>query len=295
MTRNPPRRDPGIDVEKLAQNIQKKFGADSASIPGKEPDFMLRKIKSWIPVGKLNAILAHESNGIPCGYYIEISGGEGAGKTTLAYYLIGIAQKAGAVTILADIEHSYDPVWSSKQGVDNSKLIRLESAYVDSEGLIVDNADQHFKKWEYILYEAKRLYGDVPKLLIPDSLAAMLPKEQLEGDYGERSVGALARAMAVNLPKFHSTLIDTNTACIFINQLRDKIGVMFGETETTPGGRAKNFYFFSRVSIKKIKTLRSGERPIGIETKLTNKKNKLSVPFLNLNFSITFKDGLILN
>jgi recombination protein RecA len=293
--RIPPKRQPHaqqIDISKLAQAIKQQFGSESVSIPGNDPDFMLKKVPCWIDVGFFNPVLGHPQKGLACGYYVETSGGESAGKTTLMNYIIGLAQKQNVITVLADVEHSYDPDWSAKQGVDNTQLIRLESAYVRDKKMIVSNVDDHFKEWVYILTEAKRLYGDTPKLLVVDSLAAMLPKEQLEGDYGDRGVAALARAMAVNLPKFHSVLVDTVTSCVFINQLRRKIGVLFGEQQESPGGSAKNFYFFSRVRVQRVKTLKSGEKATGIQVKVANKKNKLGVPFRSVEFAIMFDKGV---
>jgi recombination protein RecA len=294
-TRRPPRtaQTPQLDLSKLAQAIRKKYGQASLHIPGKEAGFMLSDISKWIPCGsKLSSILGHETYGLPCGYYVELSGGESAGKSTLAYYLIGEAQKAGCLAILADIEHSYDKEWAAKQGVDNNALIRLVSAYREAGEFVIEDVDMQFEKWEYVIKEGKKC--GAPIFLVVDSLAAMLPRQLLEGEYGHETMAPLARALAKNMPKFQTVMMETNTCTLFINQLRDKIGVMFGEKEFTPGGRAKNFYFMSRSHVTgfgKLKPPKS-EKIVGIKSRIRNKKNKLSPPFLDLEFEIRFATGI---
>jgi len=286
-----------IDIHKLANAVAKSFGGVGAvNIPGDDPDYMISRIKNWIDVGLFNEVLGHEAFGIPCGYYTEIAGDESAGKSTLAYALIAWAQQAGYITWLADIEHSFDTVWASKQGLDPKQLIIVESAYeVDKKTgpeMIADSVDQQFKKYEAMVRQSWSMY-QTPQLLVVDSVAALLPREQLEGDYGERSVGALARAMAVNMPKFHTAMLQTQTACIFINQLRDKIGVLFGAKEGTPGGRAKNFYFSSRVFVKRVRTNKTGQKATGITSRISNKKNKIGAPFRNAEMQINFDTGIV--
>jgi recombination protein RecA len=300
MKKVPPRKSgamqttaPITDLSKLAATIRKRFGAGSMQIPGQETGFMLQDASAWIPCGVLNPILGHPGNGIPCGYYIEIAGPESTGKTTLADYLIGIAQKAGCVAILADIEHSYDKEWAAKQGVDNDSLIRLVSAYREGKKFVVEDVDKQFAKWEYVTREAARLYKR-PIIVVVDSLAALLPRQLLEGDYGDETPAALARAMAKNMPKFQSMMMETNTAVVFINQLRDKIGVMFGDKEITPGGRAKNFYFASRTYVSSMGKIKEGVLIKGIKSRIRNKKNKLATPFLELEVEIRSEKGLVI-
>lgn len=290
----------GIDIQKLASAFSQQFGPGAGHIPGDDPDYMISRIKNWIDVGRFNEVLGHEAFGIPCGYYTEIAGAESAGKSTLCYALIAWAQSQDYVTMLADIEHSYDPVWASKQGIDPKRLLIIEAAYERSKKVrnktvqeyLADSVDDQFKKYEMITKKSWELYK-TPQLLVVDSVAAILPKEQLEGDYGERSVGALARALAVNMPKFHTVMLSTQTACVFINQLRDKIGVIYGSKEGTPGGRAKNFYYSSRVSIKRVKTDKKGEKPIGITSRITNMKNKIGSPFRKVEMQINFETGIV--
>jgi len=294
--RNPPRQAAQtsvLDISKLAEKAKKMYGSDAVIIPGRDADFMLQRMSHWIDAGRFNAVLGHEVKGIPCGYYCEISGGESAGKTTLAYHLIGRAQAAGAVVWLADVEHSFDSEWARKQGIEINNLINIETAYTEGKKYKVDHVDEAFRKWEDLIREAWSLYQR-HQLLVVDSLAALLPREQLEGDYGERSVAALARAMAVNMPKFQSALLETKTACIFVNQIRDKLGVLFGEKETTPGGRAKNFYFSSRISVKRMKVELKANVPIGLRSRVKNKKNKIGQPFLEVEMLIDFDKGLLL-
>jgi recombination protein RecA len=290
--KTPPKRPVTLDVSKLAAAAKKMFGPEAIGVPGKDADFMLHRISHWIDVGRFNLVLGNEAKGIPCGYYIEVSGGEGAGKTTLILKLIALAQQAGVIPWLADVEHSFDSDWAIKQGVDLNNLLTIESAYQEGKRYKVDHVDDSFKKWEALIREAWDMYAR-PQILVVDSLAALLPKEQLEGDYGERSIGALARALAVNMPKFQTALLETKTACVFVNQIRDLIGVMFGEKEGTPGGRAKNFYFSSRVSVKRTKVEAKGNVPILIRSRIKNKKNKIGVPFKEAELVIDFDKGVI--
>lgn len=290
MKKQPPKRQ--IEISKLAKQIQNKFGSNSAVIPGDDNSFMLNRIEHWISAGAvLNPVVGNASFGLPCGYYVELSGGESHGKTTFAYYLLGCAQKNGVVPILGDVEHSYNQDWAEKQGLDSKNLLLIESAYSLDKSFKVETVDEQFEKWEYTIRQSKELYGR-PNLLVVDSLAALMPKEFLIGEYGDRSVAALARALAQNMPRFQSTLIETCTSCVFVNQLRDKIGVLWGEREGTPGGRAKNFYFFTRLKISKIKTLKKGTNPTGILTRLKNTKNKVDVPFKQVEITIDFEKGI---
>jgi recombination protein RecA len=296
MIKQPPKRkqQPALDLSKLAQSIRNEFGKESMHIPGQETGFMLSDVKVWIPCGQtLAPILGNQDNGLPCGYYVEIAGPESAGKTTLGEYVIGKAQQAGCVAVLADIEHSYDKEWAAKQGVDNNLLIRLVSAYRKDGKFVIEDVDAHFKRWEFVIMEAKRLYKR-PILLVIDSVAALLPRQILEGDYGDATVAALARALSANMPKFQNAMLETNTCVLFINQLRDKIGVLFGEKEVTSGGRAKNFYFMTRVYINNMGKIKSGEKVIGIKIRMRNKKNKIGPPFLDLNGEIRFDTGMVI-
>lgn len=284
-------RKPPADISRLVAVLQNEFGQDAA-VSGAE-GFMISAVNDWIDGGPLlNPILGDPVKGLPCGFYAEVYGHESSGKSTLSYYLLGQAQKSGAIPVLADIEVSYDAKWAEKQGVNSAGLVRLASAYLDAKGkFIVDDLDREFQKWAFTLNKSWRMFHR-PHLLVVDSLAALIPREIMEGDYGDRTIGAMARAMSINLRKFHSVLLKTKTACIFINQLRSKIGVMFGEKEQTSGGKAKNFYFFSRVEVAKIKTLKKGSSPVGITSRIRNKKNKLSVPFRSTEFTISFTKGI---
>ncbi len=295
--RNPPKgqkvKSKVIDISKLAASVKKLVGDAAIQVPGKDADFMLRRISDWLDVGKYNDVFGNEAHGIPCGYYTELSGQESAGKSTLGYLILAWAQAAGYIAWLADVEHSFDVPWAVKQGVDTNNLLIIESAYEEGKKFKVDHVDQAFIKWEQLIRESWKMFQR-PQVLLIDSIAALLPREQLEGEYGERSVGALARALAVNLPKFHTALIETKTACIIVNQLRDSIGVMFGEKEHTPGGRTKNFYFSSRVQVKRMKTLsKADKKPYAIVSRVKNKKNKVGVPFREVEMEINFITGIV--
>lgn len=292
IAKKPPRKQSHVlDVSKLAASAKKMFGPDAVNVPGRDADFMLHRMSHWIDSGPFNVVLGSEAKGIPCGYYSEISGNESAGKTTLGYYLLAKAQASGAIAWLVDVEHSFDSNWATKQGIDLNNLLRIETAYQTDKSFKVDHVDEQFDKWEKLIQKSWGMFKR-PQLILVDSLAALLPKEQLEGEYGERSVAALARAMAVNLPKFQTALMETKTACVFINQIRDLVGVMWGEKEGTPGGKAKNFYFVSRVAIKRKKLEARKNIPYLLRSRVKNKKNKIDQPFREVELVIDFDEGI---